>query len=83
MQTLSFVPKNLHSCWPRELKHSIMNLPTQQLFSVKKIFPYLGEEPVSNDCFYCLSTKIKYMFISTLVFGMHVCLNRCIRVSET
>ena len=60
-----------------------INLPTLQLFSTKQKFPYTGEDPVSNDSFYCLSTNIKYMFISTLVFGMHVCLNRCIRVSET
>ena len=49
----------------------------------KKIFPYTGEDPVSNDSFYCLSSNIKYMFICTLVLGMQVCLHRCIRVSET
>ena len=33
MQTLSFVPINLHRCWPREWKHSIMwTLPQSACF---------------------------------------------------
>ena len=28
MQTISFVPINLHKCWPREWKHSISNFVT-------------------------------------------------------
>ena len=29
MQTLSFVPRHLHRCWPREWKHSIYCIPLE------------------------------------------------------
>ena len=32
MQTLSFVPINLHICWPREWKHSVENYLTAICF---------------------------------------------------
>ena len=35
MQTLSFVSINLHRCWPREWKHSIV-------YGVTRTFPYFG-----------------------------------------
>ena len=39
MQTLSFVPINLHRCWPREWKHSI-GLPIIEKYDVTKIWFY-------------------------------------------
>ena len=33
MQTLSFVPRNLHWCWPRRWKHSILTLCTYCTYS--------------------------------------------------
>ena len=39
MQTLSFVPINLHGCWPREWKHSIKSITVKPVLSGHLLFP--------------------------------------------
>ena len=42
MQTLSFVPINLHRCWPREWKHSIGLLSKTTSLHVHHAFLYIS-----------------------------------------
>ena len=64
MQTLSFVPTNLHRCWPREWKHSIKNTTARiavfysfPLFLlVPYIFPlfFFWAYQLQDTCLFCL-----------------------------
>ena len=47
MQTLSFVPINLHRCWPREWKHSIAKALTLN-FSIFERFKIKGRQ--NDEC---------------------------------
>ena len=48
MQTLSFVPINLHRCWPREWKHSIAAEVTPVAWIVKTPFYPVTSFPICN-----------------------------------
>ena len=64
MQTLSFVPINLHRCWPREWKHSIDH--TRSNFHEAVYTPFLYERPIfelSLDRSYFLGSFSQEMFL--------------------
>ena len=51
MQTLSFVPINLHSCWPREWKHSIKkSIQRQKVHCSSSLFSVVAWPAKLTDC---------------------------------
>ena len=69
MQTLSFVPINLHICWPREWKHSIYQCKGY----ASEIAARLWSWSVCQDCF--------FVTFSTIIVG-ELCSNTAVNVTS-
>ena len=68
MQTLSFVPINLHRCWPREWKHSI------HLFQLR-LLPW----NMMHDAWWFAFHGLRCIVVDLLVMFVHACARQPIK----